>query len=81
MKLKAIGTVQIAGKGGQVTEHKPGTTFNVGAEEGARLVEARHAEKVGADAEEAVVTTPTKAPAAATGTAGTEAGNKDAPAP
>lgn len=76
MKLKAINTVQVADAKGKVTEHKPGATFTVNEQEGARLIEARHAEKVGADAEELAAATAASTAAGA----GSEAGNKDAPA-
>lgn len=81
MKLKAIGTVQYVGKGGKVVEAKPGEIFNVSNDDAARLVDARHAEEVG-KGEDAAAAASAKAPAA-TGddtSAGTEAGNKDAPA-
>lgn len=45
MKLKAIGTVQVADKEGNVTEHKPGSIFTVADEAGQALIDARHAEK------------------------------------
>jgi hypothetical protein len=78
MKLKAIGTVQVADAKGKVTEHKPGTVFNVSNVEGERLIEARHAEAVGKDEEaaSAAPSTPATPPAG-----GTDAGTGTPPAP
>lgn len=54
MKLKAISTVQVAGKDGKVTEHKPGATFTVDEDVGQALIDARHAEKPAKEAAEEV---------------------------
>lgn len=52
MKLKALSVVQVADAKGQVKEHKPGSVFNVGKEDGERLIASRHAEKAVDDVEE-----------------------------